>query len=101
MSKTFELLKEGLDGIIEHQKGKKKLPKRVVEVPEPAMQYKANDVKRIRSKLHYPQGLFAMFLNVSIKTVQSWEAGRRSPSHAASRLLEIVDKGYYRPPAPR
>ena len=44
MSEMFELLKEGLEGIVEHQKGKKKLQKRVVEVPEPAAQYKAKDV---------------------------------------------------------
>ena len=37
------------------------------------------------------------YYNVSIKTVQSWEAGTRVPSHAALRLLEIVDKGFYRP----
>ncbi len=40
MSEMFELLKEGLEGIIQHQKGKKKLKKRIVEVPEPATQYK-------------------------------------------------------------
>ncbi len=33
MSKMFELLKEGLEGIIEHKQGKKKLPKRVVDLP--------------------------------------------------------------------
>lgn len=47
MSEMFELLKEGLEGILQHQKGSKKLKKRVVEVPVPAIQYKADDVKRI------------------------------------------------------
>jgi putative transcriptional regulator len=97
MSKMFELLKEGLEGIIEHQKGKVELRKRVVEVPEPAIQYKAEDVKRIRKSLDYSQNYFALLLNVSKKTVQAWESGRRNPNHAALRLLEIVDKGYYRP----
>jgi len=36
-------------------------------------------------------------LNVSIKTVQAWKSGYRLPSHVAKHLLEIVDKGYYRP----
>jgi len=97
MSEMFELLKEGLEGIIEHQKGKKKLRKRVVEVPQPATQYKAKDVKRIRKSLDYSQDYFALFLNISKKTVQSWESGRRTPNHAALRLLELIDKGYYRP----
>jgi putative transcriptional regulator len=97
MSEMFELLKEGLEGIIQHQKGKKKLKKRVVEAPEPAIQYNADDVKRIRKSLHYSQDYFALFLNISKKTVQAWESGRRNPNHAALRLLEIIDKGYYRP----
>ncbi|MFA6492400.1 MAG: helix-turn-helix domain-containing protein [Candidatus Babeliales bacterium] len=45
----------------------------------------------------YSQGAFAKVLNVSIKTVQSWESGVRVPSHSSLRLLEIVDKGIYRP----
>jgi hypothetical protein len=32
MSEMFELLKEGLNDIIEYQKGKKKLKKRVVNI---------------------------------------------------------------------
>src|ERR1700722_696609 len=97
MSEMFNLLKEGLEDIIQHQKGKKKLRKRIVEVPEPAMQYTAEDVKRIRKTLRYSQDYFALFLNISKKTVQAWESGRRNPNHASLRLLEIIDKGYYRP----
>ena len=83
MSEMFELLKEGLEGIIHHQKGKKKLKKRIVQAPEPAAQYSADDVKRIRTDLHYSQDYFALFLNISKKTVQAWESGRRNPNHAA------------------
>lgn len=97
MSKMFDLLKEGLEDILEHQKGKTKLKKRIVELPEPAKQYTAEDVKRIRKSLHYSQDDFALFLNISKKTVQAWESGRRNPNHAALRLLEIIEKGYYRP----
>jgi len=95
MGEMFELLKEGLNDILEQQKGKKKLKTRVIETPAPAIQYTAKDVKRIRDTLHFPQSIFAQYLNVSIKTVQSWEAGRRVPSHSALRLLEIMDKGLY------
>jgi putative transcriptional regulator len=68
-----------------------------LQILEPPNEYKASDVKRIREKNYYSQGIFAKVLNVSIKTVQSWESGMRVPSHAALRLLEIVDKGYYGP----
>ncbi|WP_042281705.1 helix-turn-helix domain-containing protein [Candidatus Protochlamydia sp. R18] len=97
MSEMFELLEEGLNDIIEHQKGKNKLKKRNVDISEPANMYSAQDVKRIRESLNYPQNLFARFLNVSIRTVEAWETGRRTPNHAALRLLEIVDKGIYHP----
>lgn len=97
MSEIFELLKEGLGDIIDHQKGKKKLKTRIVDVPEPATLLSANEVKRIRESLNYPQYLFAKFLNVSPRTIEAWESGVRTPNHAALRLLEIVDKGIYSP----
>lgn len=31
-------------------------------------------------------------MNVSVRTVEAWETGRRTPNHAALRLLEI--EGY-------
>ena len=54
-------------------------------------------LKISEKKSDYSQGIFAAILNVSVKTVQSWESGDRMPSHAALRLLECVDKGFYRP----
>ncbi|MCC6154411.1 MAG: hypothetical protein IT367_11665 [Candidatus Hydrogenedentes bacterium] len=38
------------------------------------------------------QTVFAAPLNVSKKTVQSWEQGIRSPSDASLRLLQIIRK---------
>jgi putative transcriptional regulator len=97
MGQAFDMLKEGLEDIPDHQKGIKKLRTRMIEVPEPAINYSAADVKRIRESLQYSQNVFAKFLNVSARTVESWESGRRSPSHAALRLLQIVEQGYYPP----
>ena len=96
MSQLFKDLEQGFKEVLAYEKGQKKLRTRLIEIPEPPMEYQAEDVKRIRQELHYSQGIFAKFLNVSIKTVQAWEAGRRKPSHAALRLLEIIDKGGYR-----
>lgn len=96
MSKFFEDLKDGLEEIIEYKKGKLTLRSEIIEIPAPPV-YKAKDVKKIRESGRYSQGYFARILNVSVKTVQSWESGKRIPSHSALRLLEIVDKGIYRP----
>lgn len=92
-----EKTKRGLAEILAYQQGKITLHTETFEVPEPPKTYKAPDIKRIRARGKYSQGIFAKVLNVSTKTVQSWESGERIPSHAALRLLEIVDKGIYRP----
>lgn len=97
MSKFFKGLKKGLEEALAHSEGKITLKSEIIEIPEPPNEYSAEDIKRIREQNHYSQGIFAKVLNVSVKTVQSWESGARVPSHAALRLLEVVDKGFYRP----
>ena len=97
MSKFFKDLKKGLGDVAAYKKGKITLRSELINIPKPPTQYKAKDIKRIREKGKYSQGVFAKVLNVSIKTVQSWECGERVPSHVALRLLEVVDKGIYRP----
>ena len=97
MSKFFEQLKGGLEEALAHKQGKITLRSEIIEIPEPPIAYTANNIKNIRKRGDYSQSIFAKILNVSVKTVQSWESGDRAPSHAALRLLEIVDKGIYRP----
>jgi len=98
MGKFYKGLKVGLEEALAYTQGKITLKSESIEIPDPPKEYRPRDIKRIRRKGHYSQGIFAKVLNVSIKTVQSWESGARVPSHAALRLLEIVDKGFYRPP---
>ena len=98
MGKFFDDLKEGLEEAIEFESGKKKtLRSHLVDLPEPPAQYTAKDIQLIRKRAQYSQGIFALILNVSVKTVRAWESGERIPSHATLRLLEIVDKGIYCP----
>lgn len=97
MSKLFKGLKKGLEEALAHVEGKITLKSELIEILEPPAEYSAEDIKRIREQNHYSQGIFAKVLNVSIKTVQSWESGTRVPSHAALRLLEVVDRGFYQP----
>jgi len=97
MSTFSEKLKRGLEEILDYERGKKTLRSKWIEFPDPPMEYRAKEIKKIRKKGDYSQGVFAVILNVSIRTVQSWESGVRIPSHSALRLLEIIDKGIYRP----
>lgn len=97
MSKLFKKLKAGLEDAIAYEQGKIDLRSEDIILPEPPKKYKAIEIKKIRENYNYSQGVFARVLNVSVKTVQSWESGQRIPSHSALRLLEIIDKGIYLP----
>jgi putative transcriptional regulator len=50
------------------------------------------DIVALRERLNFSQGMLARALNVSPSTVQAWEAGRRTPSDAALKLLAIAEK---------
>lgn len=47
-------------------------------------------VVEARQKTGLSQVRFAELLGVSVKTLQDWEQGRRSPSQAARSLIEIA-----------
>jgi putative transcriptional regulator len=62
-----------------------KEPSRIFVVTEP-------DVKSIREQYQLSQSQFASLLGISIKTLQNWEQGRRSPRGPARVLLQVAAK---------
>jgi len=48
--------------------------------------------QRIRARLKLSQSAFAGLMGVSLRTVQDWEQGRRSPSGPAEALLRIAEQ---------
>ena len=86
----FERLKRSLEEAEKFTVGE--LTLKTFAVPEPPPTYTPERVARIRRSLHMSQGVFAHVLNVSTKTVQSWEQGLREPTQAAQRLLEVLEK---------
>jgi putative transcriptional regulator len=48
-------------------------------------------VRRIRTQLNMSQAGFARLLQVSSKTVQSWEQGARRPQQSSARLLQFIE----------
>lgn len=52
----------------------------------------ANDVVTARLKSGLSQTQFAAALQISSRTLQQWEQGRRHPSGAAETLLKIVSR---------
>jgi putative transcriptional regulator len=49
-------------------------------------------VPRIREEMGLSQSQFAQLMGVSLRTLQEWEQGRRSPSGAARTLLAIAER---------
>ncbi len=78
-----EILK-GLDEIKEYKKGHIEL--KMTRLSEPS------GPKVIRSKLALTQSAFAGMLGVSLRTLQDWEQGRRSPQGPAIALLRIAEQ---------
>ena len=52
----------------------------------------ARYVRRVRKRLALSQVEFARHMNVSRRTIQDWEQGKRVPEGAASALLRVLDQ---------
>jgi len=61
---------------------------------EPARRFEvdAPDVKRIREQYRLSQTEFAALLGISVRSVQNWEQGRRTPHGSARILLQVAAK---------
>lgn len=55
-----------------------------------ATQIAANEVSAARMKSGLSQAEFARALQISSRTLQEWEQGRREPSGAAKALIQIA-----------
>ena len=89
---VFEQIKSGLEDSLAHSRGELSLPEITVALPSPPPKTDAKKIAALRRNLRMSQTVFAATLNVSKKTVQSWEQGIRSPSDASLRLLQIIRK---------
>ena len=85
----FERLKTGLEEAILHAKGEITLKTTILEMPDRPPEVGAEELTSLRLESGMSQAVFARLLNVSTKTVQSWEQGVRKPSQAALRLLQV------------
>ena len=103
---VFEQIKAGLEDSLAYSRGQISL--RTVTIPSPPPRVGPKSIASLRRDLRMSQALFAATLNVSKRTVQSWEQGLRKPSDASLRLLQIIrnrpdvleslDRGFERRP---
>lgn len=85
---VFEQIKTGLEECLAHAKGELTLV--TIRVPAPPPKTNSRKIAALRRNLRMSQSVFAATLNVSTKTVQSWEQGLREPNEASLRLLQII-----------
>lgn len=63
---------------------------RKVQLNLEPMPYKAETVKETRQLMRMSQPVFARFLGVSVKTLQSWEQGKQPAPKMACRLMDEI-----------
>lgn len=87
-----DLLVQSLTEIRDGLRGKPaKLTVKTVEVTDPPT-FSAAAVHKLRDRLGLSQAIFAKLLGVSRKLVEAWEAGTRTPSPMARRLLDAISR---------
>ncbi|MGO9466973.1 MAG: helix-turn-helix domain-containing protein [Isosphaeraceae bacterium] len=84
-----EQIRKGLEEAIRHAKGEITLKTTTLDMPDRPPEVGAEELANLRLASGMSQAVFARMLNVSTKTVQSWEQGQRKPSQAALRLIQV------------
>ena len=90
MSKMGQGLIESMQELLDYSEGKIDLRTSRLNLSPVCETISVDDIKDTRKRLGMSQGVFAIVLGVSKKTVESWEAGRYTPDGAARRLISIM-----------
>ena len=85
-------IRKGLEDAIAHTRAEITLKTTTLPLPEVPPEIDAPTLTALRTQAAMSQPVFARLLNVSPKTVQSWEQGARRPSHASRRLLQVFSQ---------
>ena len=83
MAKKRSLFEEIREGLVAYRDRPETLPRREISAP---------DVKAVREQFGLSQSQMAAFLNVSKRTLENWEQGRRGPTGPAQTLLRIMER---------
>jgi len=86
---VFDDIKKGLNEAIEYEKGVLPVRTTVLEIA-PVESFNAQEIKRIRQSTGLTQKTFALFMGVSVKTVEAWESGRNHPEGSSCRMLTLT-----------
>ncbi len=85
MSNLADDIAQGLESAIAYVRGDREgVREHLIKVP-------LVDVKALRQRLGLTQQEFAQRFSFSVRSVQNWEQGRRSPEGPARILLTVID----------
>jgi len=89
-----EALVGSAEALAAHVQGKQKPKLRTTQLvrPLPIKPLGPEEITALRQKLNVSQAVFSGLLNVPKVTATSWEKGRRGPTGAALRLLDLIRK---------
>ncbi len=91
MSRLMDDLRDAVATVKDHYAGKITLRTHTVQKPRPISMSGAR-VRRIRSRVHMSQEVFARCLHTSRRTVEKWEQGSSAPTGTAAALLALLDR---------
>jgi putative transcriptional regulator len=87
----FDELKQGLEEVSAHQKGKITLRTHQIK-KKPRLSVDAALIRKLREKYHMSRGVFAVKLRVSVRTLEKWEQGETIPNDQAAALILMLQK---------
>ncbi|QEP44756.1 transcriptional regulator [Ectothiorhodospiraceae bacterium BW-2] len=89
----FDELVEGFDALKQARDGKTTLRTHAVETSmDKSLELGADELIRVRKKLHLSQAIFAHYLKINKRTLENWEQGRTKPNAQAAVLIRLVDQ---------
>ena len=89
--KLFDEIAEGFAALAEQRQGKRTLRTHKVELKAPPA-VDADDLVRLRERLHLSRAVFARYLRTNARTLENWEQGRARPNAQAALLIRLVDR---------
>jgi putative transcriptional regulator len=87
--KILASLRQAVEGLQNNDTAK--VTVRTYQVPEPSC-YSPRQIKALRVGMHMSQAIFADVVGVSVKLIEHWESGVRTPSKMACRLMDVIQR---------
>lgn len=89
----FQVLLQSVQEAVDHYEGRRPDSDfRITLLPAPPKPMEPAEVQALRERIGVSQRVFALTLNVSVKTVQAWESGARVADGGNLRLLRLAER---------